>query len=65
MRNGRVTPHYLGPSRRPGGLLAGCSIDGLTKKICVTVVAGVLLDHVRDDPPQACRLAIREALLAG
>jgi hypothetical protein len=36
-----------------GGLLADLPVDGFPEEVRVAVVAGVLLDHVREDPPQA------------
>ena len=59
--------------QRPGGLLSplspiirqvlrslsGSAIDGLAQEVGVAVVAGVLLDHVAEDPTHTGRLEAR------
>jgi hypothetical protein len=40
------------------GLLPGLAVNRLTQQISVPVVAGILLDHVSDDPPHTGRASV-------
>src|SRR4051794_19054883 len=46
-------PAFVSYAGRLGGSLPGLAVDRLPDQVGMTVVAGVLLDHVQQDPAQA------------